>query len=85
MWLTALQLYSITALQNKVSLAAVDWQILSSLQLSDRTGQALTDSQAAAVEEESAKTQPLCHPRRLSQVLHLNHILSLAFTFLIAH
>lgn len=75
--LYCLQFYSITALQNKVlSVAAGDWQTLSSLQLSDLAGQALTDSQsAAAAEEESAQTQPLCHPRRLSQVLHLNRIL----------
>lgn len=71
-----LQFYSVIALQNKeLSVAAVDWHTLSSLQLSDLTGQALTDSQSATAEEESAKTQPLCHPRRLSQVLHLNHIL----------
>lgn len=76
--LYCLQFYSITALQNKVSsVAAVDWQTLSSLQLSDLAGQALTDSQSAAAamaEEESAQTQPLRHPRRLPHLLHLNHI-----------
>lgn len=60
-------LFYSTALQNKVlSAAVVDWQSLSSLQLFELTGQALADSQSATAEEESAKTQPLCHPRRLS-------------------
>lgn len=64
--------YSITALLSKVlPVAAVDWHTLSSPQLSDLTGQVPADSQSAA----AAKAQPLCHPRRLSQVLHLNHIL----------
>lgn len=43
--------------------------------LISRAGLLLTDSQAAAATQEaSAKTQPLCHPTRLSQVLRLNHI-----------
>lgn len=70
--LYGLLFYSITALLSKVlPVAAVDWHTLSSPQLSDLTGQVPADSQSAA----AAKTQPLCHPRRLSQVLHLNHIL----------
>lgn len=72
-------LFYSTALQNKVLSAAVDWQSLSSLQLFELTGQALANSQSATAEEESAKTQPLCHPRRLSQVLPLNHTLELPF------
>ena len=64
--------YSITALQNKASEAAVDWHTLSFLQLSDLTGRGSDRPTASQQSERKAKREVI--QDAFSPLLRLNHI-----------